>query len=106
MNFFLDNDVPVELGRMLRRKGHHVEILKEVLPRNAEDIVALRHAVSGSMVAVTCNRRDFLKLAASEPHIGIIILVRRRTRLAECAAVLSLLAKAGESGIANNINFA
>jgi hypothetical protein len=30
--------------------------------------------------------------------------VRRRTRQAECAAVLGLLRRTGESGLANNIN--
>jgi predicted nuclease of predicted toxin-antitoxin system len=106
VNFFLDNDVPVELGRMLQLKGHSVEILKEVLPRDTDDLSALRHAANKGMIVITCNRRDFLKLAESEPRVGIIILVRRRTRIAECASVLRLLARADESGICNNINFA
>jgi hypothetical protein len=58
------------------------------------------------MVVITCNRRDFLRLATTEPHAGVIILVRRRTRMAECAAILRLLQRAGASGIATNINFA
>ena len=106
MNFFLDHDVPTELGRMLRLKGHAVQILREILPPETDDLSALRHAVGKGMMVITCNRNDFLELAESEPHIGIIILVRRRTRIAECAAVLRLLNRAGESGIRNNINFA
>ena len=106
MNFFLDHDVPADVGRVLRLKGHAVEILDEVLPRTADDRVALRHAASGGMVVVTCNRRDFLRLAETEPHVGLIILVRRRSRIAECAALLRLLDRAGERGIRNNINFA
>ena len=67
MNFFLDHDVPAELGRMLRLKGHNVQFLREVLPRTAADLPALRYAVGRQMVVVTCNRRDFLRLAATEP---------------------------------------
>ncbi len=106
MKFFLDHDVPSDVGRVLRRKGHAVELLDEVLPNTTDDLSALRYAVERQMVVITCNRRDFLRLAATEPYVGVIILVRRRSRVAECAAVLRLLERAGESGIINNINFA
>ena len=106
MNFFLDHDVPVDITRVLRRKGHTAQSLADVLPIDTDDLAALRYAVGHGLVVITCNRRDFLRLAATEPHRGIIILVRRRTRMAECAAVLQLLSNAGDSGIANNINFA
>jgi hypothetical protein len=36
----------------------------------------------------------------------LIILIRRSTRQAECAHLLALLRKAGESGIQGNINLA
>src|SRR2546423_13581810 len=94
------------LGRMLRLKGHEVQFLRDVLPHDTDDLPALRYAVENGMVVITCNRSDFLLLAASEPHVGIIILVRRRSRVAECASILRLLERAGETGIANNINFA
>jgi len=106
VNFFLDHDVPEDLGRILRRKGHEVAILKEVLPIRTDDSIALNYAFERNQVVITCNRRDFLRLAKTEKHVGIIILVRRRTRPAECASVLQLLNRAGDSGIANNINFA
>lgn len=106
MNFFLDHDVPADVGRVLRLKGHNIQLLDDVLPHTTDDLPALRYAVARSMVVITCNRRDFLRLAATEPHVGMIVLVRRRTRVAECAGVLRLLERAGESGIANNINFA
>ena len=37
---------------------------------------------------------------------GIIVLIRRKTRAAERAALIRLLDKAGETGIRKNINFA
>jgi hypothetical protein len=57
-------------------------------------------------VLITCNRDDFLKLAEAKTHVGIIVLIRRRTRAAERAALIGLLDKAGELGIRGNINFA
>ena len=106
MKFFLDHDVPTDVGRVLRLKGHSVQFLEEVLPKTSDDLEAMRYAVGQGRIMITCNRRDFLRLAATDPHVGIIILVRRRTRVAECAALLRLLERAGESGIANNISFA
>ena len=91
---------------MLQLKGHEVAVLHKVLPETTDDLPAPRYAVSKQMIVITCNRRDFLRLAKTEPHVGLIILVRRKSRLAECAKVLRLLDRAGESGIRNNINFA
>jgi len=48
----------------------------------------------------------FLRLAPIKPHHGIVILVRRRTRASERAALLNLIERAGESGLSININFA
>jgi hypothetical protein len=40
------------------------------------------------------------------PHHGIVILVRRKSRALERAAMVRLLDAAGESGLRDNINFA
>ena len=55
---------------------------------------------------ITCNRDDFLAAAGGMPHHGIIILIRRRSRALERAALVRLLDTAGESGLRGNINFA
>jgi hypothetical protein len=55
---------------------------------------------------ITCNRNDFLKLAARGPHLGLIILIRRRNAQAECTNLLRLVRKAAEQGLQGNINFA
>jgi hypothetical protein len=55
---------------------------------------------------VTCNRDDFVGLAKQQSHHGIIIVIRRKTRAAEQAALFNLLELAGETGLKNNINFA
>lgn len=55
---------------------------------------------------VTCNRNDFLTLAAGRQHSGLIVVIRRRSALSEAGHLLELLGKAGASGLDGNINFA
>jgi hypothetical protein len=55
---------------------------------------------------VTCNRDHFLALVADHPHAGLIVVIRRQSRVAECSRFLRLLRNAGESGVRNNVNFA
>jgi Domain of unknown function (DUF5615) len=69
-----------------------------------EDVLHL--ATERDCVLITCNRDDFLRVARRIPHVGIVILIRRRFRAHERAALVALLDKAGETGIRNNINFA
>ena len=106
MRFLLDHDVPDTIAGVLARAGHEVNLLRNVLPVDTKDFQVLALASQRDLVLVTCNRDDFLKLASKQPHAGIIIIVRRRTRAAECAAVLRLLRAAGDSGILGSINFA
>ena len=106
MRFFLDHDVPAEAAHVLRREGHEVTELREVLPVTASDLEALQYAHEHALFIVTCNRDDFLALVATHPNPGLIILIRRRSRQAECGNLLTLLREAGEAGITGNINFA
>jgi predicted nuclease of predicted toxin-antitoxin system len=106
VRFFLDHDVPAEIGRVLRQERHEVVELREVLPVQASDNEAFDYACEKKLLLITCNRDDFLQLAAGSSNPGIIILVRRRSRHAECANLLALLARTGEDGLRNNINFA
>ena len=106
MKFFLDHDVPTEVGRVLRQEGHEVIELRQVLPVHASDFEAFGYAREHNLFLITCNRDDFLALAADHPNPGMIILVRRRSRHAECGHLLALLSRAGESGLHRNINFA
>jgi hypothetical protein len=76
------------------------------LPTTATDSKAWQWALARGAVFVSCNRDDVVALRPGGEHPGIVILVRRRTRQAEIAAMQKLLAGAGEQGLANNINFA
>jgi hypothetical protein len=49
---------------------------------------------------------NFLELAREQLHHGIVVVIRRRSRAAERAALLRLVERAGSEGLADNINFA
>ena len=106
MKFLFDPDMPDDLGHVLRHLGHTVVLLREALPRTAPDAEVLAHAATHELIMVTCNRDDFLALARTEPHHGLIVLFRRKSRTAERAALVRLIENAGESGLVHNINFA
>ncbi|MEY2428431.1 MAG: hypothetical protein QOJ40_1316 [Verrucomicrobiota bacterium] len=111
MKFFLDHDVPDEVERLLRYWKHDTLRLRDALPITAPDEAAFGFAQGEERIIVTCNRNHFLKLArdavAKEaPLAGLIILIRRRTRQAEGAHLLTLLRRAGEDGLKKNINLA
>ena len=106
MTFLLDQDVPDAIGRVASQEGHAVTRLREVLSSDADDSTVLKFARSHQWVLVTCNRDHFLVLVAEHPHAGLVVIIRRQSRVAECSRFLRLLRKAGESGIRNNVNFA
>lgn len=111
MRLFLDHDVPDEVYQLLLFWKHDVQRLRDTLPVVTPDTEVFEHAQAQQRIIVTCNRSHFLELskqaiAASRPFAGLIVLIRRRTRQAECAHLLSLLRRAGEAGLAGNINLA
>jgi predicted nuclease of predicted toxin-antitoxin system len=106
VKFLLDNDVPEDLSYLLEHLGHQVSRVRKVLPREASDAAVLDHAFHRDLIVITCNRDDFLQLARERPHHGIVIVIRRRSRAAERAALLRLVERAGPEGLADNINFA
>jgi hypothetical protein len=106
VTFLLDQDVPDAIGRVAAQEGHTVTRLREVLSPETDESTVLRSAHSHEAVLVICNRDHFLALVADQPHAGLIVVIRRQSRVAECSRFLRLLRNAGESGIRNNVNFA
>ena len=106
MKFLLDHDVPEGLSYLLEQLGHDVTLLRKALPEDASDEAVLHFADDHGCLLLTCNRDDFLHLATKKPHHGIVIVIRRRTRAAERAALFRLLERAGEPGLQDNVNFA
>ena len=106
MKFLLDHDVPDDLSYLLEQLGHNVTLLRKALPGDSSDEAVLLLAHDRGSLLLTCNRDDFLDIAAMVPHHGIVIVIRRRTRAKERAALFRLLHRAGETGLRNNVNFA
>ena len=107
MKFLLDHDVPAEISQVLQHWGHNVTVLRAVLPVTAPDTDVFGYACSEGLTLISCNRDHFLVLVSqAHDHPGLIILIRRRTRQAECAHLLALLQRAGEEGVRSNVNFA
>ncbi len=106
MRFLLDHDVPDDVAFSLEALGHEVNKLRELLPATTPDEEVLRLAGTRGCILITCNRDDFLAVAGRVPHGGLIVLIRRRSRALERAALVRLLDRAGESGLPGNINFA
>ena len=106
MKFLLDHDVPDDLSYLLEQLGHEVTLLRKALSGDSSDEAILRFAHGAGCILLTCNRDDFLRLAATQPHHGIIIIIRRRTRAEERVALFRLLGRAGETGLRNNVSFA
>jgi hypothetical protein len=106
MKFLLDHDVPDDLSFLLIQLGHEVTLLRQALPSESPDDLVLGLCHDLGCVLITCNRDDFPRFAQLKPHHGNIIVIRRRTRAAERAALFGLIERAGDSGITANINFA
>lgn len=98
--------MPADLSYLLEQLGHEVTLLRSVLPGDSPDEAILQFAHKHGCVLLTCNRDDFLHLAATKPHDGIVVVIRRRTRADERAALFRLLQRAGEAGLRDNVNFA
>jgi len=74
----------------LAEVGHEVVLVRQVLDATAADALVLDHATATGAILRTCNRDDFLALAARREHAGIVILVRRGNHPAERNAVLTM----------------
>lgn len=111
MKSLLDHDVPAQVGHLLCHWGHQAILLKGVLPVTASGEEVFQYAQTERLKIVTCNRGHFLAQAEQAIHAktsfaGLVVLIRRRSRQSECAHLLRLTRKAGESGLTGNINFA
>lgn len=111
MKFLLDHDVPDEIRVALVQHGHEATALRDVLPVNSLDPAIWQYVREHDLLHITCNRNHFLilareSIARGEDFPGLILLIRRHTRAAECANVLALLECAGDHGLRNSINFA
>ena len=77
MKFLLDHDVPDGLSYLLGQLGHDITLLRKALPGDSSAEAVLQFAHARGCLLLTCNRDDFLHLAMTRPHHGIVIVIRR-----------------------------
>jgi predicted nuclease of predicted toxin-antitoxin system len=106
VRLLFDHDVPDDTAYGLSAQGHKVLRLRDLIDPQTPDEEVLRYAAQNDYVLITCNRDDFLAAAKTISHAGLIILIRRSSRVRERVALIRLLDKAGEDGIRQNVNFA
>src|SRR3977135_3794691 len=94
-------------SRICYGTGNTMSRVRTVLPVTASDEEVFNHACSQGLILISCNRDHFLTPARrTHDHPGLTILTHATTRQSECAHLLVLLQRAGESGLRNNVNFA
>lgn len=106
MTFLFDNDVPENCAYGLEALAHQVVRLRNVLSSEVRDEEVFQFANAQGWVLVTCNRDDFLSLIGDLPISGLIVLVRRKNRALERAALVQLVDREGEAGLRGAIHFA
>ena len=57
MRFFLDHDVPDEVGMVLHTCGHQVVRLREELLITTPDEAVWAHVCQAARIVISCNRR-------------------------------------------------
>jgi predicted nuclease of predicted toxin-antitoxin system len=75
LKFFSDQCVPAEITETLRSHGHHVVLLREVLPIRSPDPAVIQKARELGAVLVSLNG-DFADIVAYPPasHLGVLAL--------------------------------
>jgi hypothetical protein len=82
VRLYLDEDVSVVVGEMLRARGYDVLSARDAGTLGKTDREQLRYASSESRTLITHNRVDFERLVNEQfdrdgSHSGVIILFRR-----------------------------
>lgn len=80
---YLDEDVSVLVGDLLRARGFQATVTREAHQLGSTDVQQLDYAARNGMVLLTHNRADFEalhrhRIAQGRPHAGILVAARRR----------------------------
>ncbi len=66
MRFLLDHDVPADVGRVLSQVGHQLTLVRDAPGASSSDREVFGYAAANGLVRISCNRDDFLRLAAND----------------------------------------
>lgn len=111
MRFLADNDIKERVVEWMEAQGYEVVRVRSLLPASTPDDILWPLAIRERRIVLTYNRDDFLALAsasiaAEEAFAGLIVLKQWQEPWLEIRKLKALLDRAGEQGLANNINFA
>jgi predicted nuclease of predicted toxin-antitoxin system len=118
VRLWLDEMIPAEVARQLRRRGYDVQAAQEPEHRWAwglEDAEQLQAAARVGRALVTFNLRDFVPLSqqwaeAGREHAGIILVPAREVQPDEIGVLVRRLAALldatrGDQGLENRVLF-
>jgi len=81
--FIVDEDLPIALAEMLKRKGHWAEHVCHAGLRGADDLTVFKHAQLQKAILITADKgfSDIRRFPIGS-HYGIIVLrLKRRKRI-------------------------
>ena len=109
ISLYLDEDVSVLVGEMMKARGFDVQTTRDADRLGADDETQLSFSAISGRIILTHNRIDFERLAieyfeAGGNHSGIIIAVRRLPR-EMVIRVLSTLSGLAPSDMVNQIRY-
>jgi predicted nuclease of predicted toxin-antitoxin system len=78
--FVLDEHIHRQVQAQLRRRGIEARTVHELGRRGASDEEHVRWAAREGWVVVTGDK-DFLRIARTEPHAGILFIARGRANI-------------------------
>jgi len=111
LRVYLDEDVDVLLGRLLRVRGFDCVSASELGHLGWADWQHLQFAADEGRVLITHNRVDFEQLARrwwheSKPHAGIVLAIRRANTYELLCRVLAVLTRYDQVGWRNVVLYA
>lgn len=71
IRFLLDNNVPDSVARVLRERGHDVELVREIMAADAKDPVVAVAAIKAQRVLVSWDK-DFNHQRFQQPHFSLL----------------------------------
>jgi uncharacterized protein with PIN domain len=89
VRFYANENFPLVTVRALRAMGHDVLTVQDAgnAGRAVPDDEVLSFAVAEGRVLLTLNRRDFIRLARSRAHAGIIVCTQDPDTLGQAARI-------------------
>jgi predicted nuclease of predicted toxin-antitoxin system len=94
LTIYIDESVNVAVAEGLRRRGVTAFSAKDLGKQGMTDEEQLKTAIKNKAVIFT-NDADFLRIAATNNHFGVIYVHQRKLSVGECIKRLKVIAETG-----------